>query len=59
LALILKDLFWRDRDVEHKRAFYFAHGALELYPGTNVFTPKGFLLVVQRGFVLKPIKSMA
>jgi hypothetical protein len=33
--------------MECRRAFYFVHGAPELYLGTNVFTPKGFLLVAQ------------
>jgi hypothetical protein len=36
--------------VECIRAFYFAHGALEFCPGTNIFTPKGSLLVAQREF---------
>jgi hypothetical protein len=36
--------------VKHKKTFYFAHGALELYMGTYIFTPKGSLLVVQKKF---------
>jgi hypothetical protein len=34
--------------VERRKAFYFAHGVPKLCLGTNIFTPKGFLLVAQR-----------
>jgi hypothetical protein len=35
---------------EMHKSFLFAHGALELYLGTYVFTPKGYLLVAQKEF---------
>jgi hypothetical protein len=47
VAFISKDLFWRDKEVEHKIAFYFVHGVLELCLRINIFTQKHFLLVAQ------------